>query len=781
MWRSIAQFILKFKHLLLSIILLLTVLFGYFALQVGLSYEYAKAIPTNHPSNITYQKFKAKYGEDGNLIVVGIQNKDFFTTQFLQEYKKLQTELEKTKGVLNVFSTLNAFNLVKEPATEKLSLAPLFKDSIITDPNKIIQNKAILFGLPFYKGLLFNAQTHSYIMALRMDKSIINSAARVPVVKEINEILNHFSQKNKVETHVSGLPYIRTILSERISNEMRYFLIGSILLSAIILLLFFKSISATVLSLAVVLIGVVFSIGTMYLFGYSITLLTALIPPLIVVIGIPNCIYFLNKYHSSWLELESSTDLTNKQKKHTAIINMVSKMGIVTLFCNVAAAIGFAVFAFTKSALLKEFGIISGINIMMLFVVSLIMIPSVLSMMRHPKKRHLKYLHNRTIRKFLTTLQHIAIHKRKLVYIVTAIILVISIAGIFKLKNEAYMVDDLPQDDKLYTDLKFFENNFTGIMPLEIIVDTKKKYGVTRNYKNISKLDSLVSYLHTCKALGKSLSLIEGLKFAKQALYEGDSSSYSIPSEFELPALAGYLNSNKEGEQKNSLGNSLMLSFLDSTKQEARISVNMADIGTKNLPPIIDSITQKTNSLFPKENYNVSLTGASIVFNEGSQFIINGLKESIFWAFLLITLCMLYLFKSFRVLICSLIPNLVPLIITAGVMGWVGVPLKPSTVLVFSVALGIAVDITIRFLVNYKQELTPHANKTNIVVQSIQSTGISITYTSLVLIAGFAIFCVSGFGGTQSLGWLTSLTLVVATLTNLLLLPALLISTNKEK
>jgi predicted RND superfamily exporter protein len=177
----------------------------------------------------------------------------------------------------------------------------------------------------------------------------------------------------------------------------------------------------------------------------------------------------------------------------------------------------------------------------------------------------------------------------------------------------------------------------------------------------------------------------------------------------------------------------------------------------------------------------VKLTGSSITFLEGSSFIISGLKESIAWAFLLISLCMLYLFKSARILICSLIPNLIPLVITAGVMGWVGVPLKPSTVLVFSVALGIAIDITIRFLVNYKQELPTYKNDVHATVTAtIQNTGLSIVYTSLVLIAGFIIFCFSSFGGTIALGWLTSITLLVATITNLVLLPVLLLNLRKK-
>jgi predicted RND superfamily exporter protein len=345
------------------------------------------------------------------------------------------------------------------------------------------------------------------------------------------------------------------------------------------------------------------------------------------------------------------------------------------------------------------------------------------------------------------------------------------------LKTVGFILDDIPKTDKLYTDLKFFEANFKGVMPLEIIIDTKKKLGVSRNLNNLQKIDSLAQYLASRPEIGKPLSIVEGLKFSKQAFFEGDSTKYSMPSEFDLPAMQGYLKQDTS-EKKNSLSR-LVASFMDKDKQQARISVSMADVGSKRLPFILDSITARANQLFgiDTSKYKVTLTGTSVTFLTGSAFIINGLKSSIVLAFLLIALCMLYLFRSFRILICSLIPNIIPLIITAGVMGWVGIPLKPSTVLVFSVALGIAIDVTIRFLVNYKQELPYHNyNKEKTVIATIHGTGISIIYTSLVLIAGFIIFCFSDFGGTQALGWLTSLTLVTATLTNLILLPALILN-----
>ncbi|RYZ22491.1 MAG: RND transporter, partial [Chitinophagaceae bacterium] len=571
----------------------------------------------------------------------------------------------------------------------------------------------------------------------------------------------------------------------RIKNEMRFFLIGSVLISALILLVFFRSISAMLLSLAVVGIGVVWSVGFLQLLGYKLSILTALIPPLIVVIGIPNCIYFLNKFHTSYRETGD---------KRSAMIDMISKMGVVTLFCNITAAIGFAVFGLTRSAILKEFGIVAGTNILTLFFISLFLIPAVLSMLPEPKPRHMLYLNNPRLHRWLGRLEKWSLNHRKLIYSVTAVVLVISVLGILRLKSVGYIVDDVPKEDKIYTDLRFFEQNFGGVMPLEIVVDTKRKYGVTRNLQNLVKIDSLVQYLHSRPYIGKPLTLTEGLKFAKQAFFEGDSSFYIMPGENDLLALKPYLSQNNDSSSASSTGKGfakMVSSFMDKDRQQARISVTMKDVGSEQLPFILDSIQTraeeifnrdsinaltasaaekaeaKDDTTFGKKKFDIELTGGSVTFLEGTRFIINGLKESILWAFLLITLCMLYLFRSLRILLCSLIPNVIPLVITAGVMGWVGVPLKPSTVLIFSVALGIAIDITIRFLVNYKQQLDD--KKTDIrktVIDTIHSTGLSIIYTSIVLTAGFVIFCFSGFGGTKALGWLTSLTLLTATVAN---------------
>lgn len=779
MWQPLAKFVIKYRIILTALVLVVTCIMGFYAAKVKLSYEFSKAIPTDNQKFIDYQVFKQKFGDDGNLLVTGISTKELFTVANFTAYQNLQAGLRKIKGVEDILSVPGAVNLVKDSTNEKLIAAKIFPDTIGSQ-TQLDSAVAVFNNLPFYNNRLYNKATGSYLMAVRINKDVLQTKERSIVIGQINDALSRFKNTTKIETHVSGLPLIRTVVADRIQKEMKLFLLASLGLSVLVLLLFFRSLSTTLLSLAVVVIGVIWTVATIYLCGYQITLLTALIPSLVVVIGIPNCIYFINKYHASYIKDAQNPSPT--ERKYDALVAMVSKMGVVTLFCNITAAIGFIVFAFTKSAVLKEFGLVAGISIMLIFVISFILLPAVLSMLPAPGKNQLKYLHSNWIKAILNTLERWVFVYRKLVLIITGLIVLLSIGGIMRLKTVAYIADDLPKDDKIYTDLKYFEKNFRGVMPLEIMIDAKKRRALSgmRGLKVFEKADSLAQFIAAQPEMNSPLTLAEGLKFAKQGFFEGDSAMYSVPKdEFEGAFVGEYLRPSADTGSVNGFTKTLR-SFMDTASQVTRISVSMADVGTERLPGLLSKIENRAKELFDGK-YKVTFTGSSISFLEGSKFIINGLKESIFWAFLLIAVCMLFLFRSFRILLCSLIPNLIPLLVTAGIMGWAGVPLKPSTVLIFSVALGIAIDITIRFLVNYKQVLPENNNDIALAVKkTIHQTGLSIIYTSLVLTAGFIIFCASSFGGTFALGWLTSVTLFTATLTNLVLLPVLIILFAKQ-
>jgi len=768
MWQRTGEWILRYRYALVVLFIVLTGYLGYQASKVQMSYEFAKAIPTDHPQYQYYLQFKQTFGEDGNLLTIGFIAEDFFSVSTFNRIGAFEEQLRKVEGVDDIISVHRSVHLKKNDSTGQLQAVKIFTEGL-SNQTILDSLSGVFRNLPFYRGLLYNPNANAYLIGLRINKNVLASKQREQTVGAVERLANAFAKESKMNLRMSGLPLIRTNVAMRIARELNWFLAGSLLLSALILFIFFRSVGTMLLSLGVVILGVVYSLATIHLLGYKITLLTALIPPLVVVIGIPNCIYFLNKFHTAFVKTGD---------KRGSIVEMVSKMGVVTLFCNISAALGFAVFALTKSMILKEFGMVAGINIMGLFFISLVLIPIVLLYLPAPETKHTRYLENPWLLNVLGKIEKWVFGHRKTIYVATVVCLVVSIMGIVRLQTRSFIVDDLPTNDKIIADLRFFEQHFGGVLPLEILVDTRKKNGIagSRALNVFEKVSAFSDSLKKYPELAKPLSLAEGLKFARQGFYDGDSNNYSIPNAFDGAFLADYLKPGKNKQSSNGSFEGLMASFIDSNRQTTRISVNMADIGSTKMPELIAQLKNDAINVFDTSKTSITLTGSSITFLEGNRFIISGLKESILWAFLFIALCMLYLFRSFQILICSLIPNLIPLVMTAGLMGWAGVAIKPSTVLVFSVALGIAIDITIRFLVNYKQELPK--NKGEImptVALTIRDTGISIVYTSLVLIAGFIIFVASGFGSTQALGWLTSFTLLTATITNLVLLPVLLL------
>jgi len=772
MWQRIADFVLRFRIILLILLFAITGVMGYFASKVELSYDFTSAIPTDNPKYQDYQHFRQLFGEDGSTMMLGVQSPQFFSREMFADYVALSKAIGKVDSVTAVLAVPATVRVVPDSA-KKVGIQKIFPEDV--SHANMDSLRAIFEQQPLYRGLLYNPQTHAYVMAIGISKRSLASKDRTRVINNIIQLGDAFGKKHQIEVHYSGLPHIRTQMANKVQHELRVFLILSFALTALILLIFFRSVLAVLSSMVVVAIGVIWSFGTLGLIGYKITLLTGVIPPLVVVIGIPNCVYFLNKYHTEFGELGT---------KIPSLRNMVSKMGIVTLFTNLTAAIGFGVFFFTKSVILKEFGLVAGLNIMGLFFISLVFIPAVYSFLPPPHTRHTSYLDAKWMNKLLDSLTTLVFHNRKTLYAITLVVCGVAVAGMLRLKAVGHIVDDLPHSDKIYTDLKFFEKNFKGVMPLEIIVDTKKKYGALKSLATWQKIDSLTNMLESRPEIGGGLTLIKGVKFARQGMSGGAPEEFRLPDEIEFGGMRPYLISTlrKRDAQSANPMNKLLNSYVDTNIQNVRISVNVADIGSVAMPKLLSEIQPEALKLFDTADYKLTFTGTSITFLEGSRFIINSLRDSLMWAFAMILVCMIVLFRDWRIVLIAVITNIVPLVITAGVMGWLNVPLKPSTVLVFSVALGITVDVTIRFLVNFKQELATHNEDIEMTVRrSIHDTGLSIIFTSLILTAGFAVFAVSEFDGTKSLGYLTSLTLLLAMVFNLTLQPALLLWMNKAK
>jgi len=725
------------------------------------SYTEANLLPENHEVNIQYNKFLEIFGEEGNLVLLAVKDSSVFTTDKFNAWNSLAKSFDSLSEVEFTLSIADVKKLKKDTKNRKFVLESIYEEKI-TSQEKVNSIKKELFEkLPFYDNLLYNKKTGTIQTAIYIDKKIVNTPVRKAFVfDKLIPIINRFEKENNLDVRVSGMPYIRTINAQNIIDEIQLFVLGALLITGIIFFFFFRSYRATFITLLVVTIGVTWAFGFIGLFGYEITVLTALIPPLIIVIGVPNAVFLINKYQQ---------EIKSHGQQAKALQRVISKIGNATLMTNITTASGFATFVFVKSQLLREFGILASINILSIFVLALLIIPIIYSFMEPPKKKHLNHLERRWMENVVDWMEKMVREQRIAVYITTVVIIILGIIGLYQIRVSGSLIEDMPKTKAFFKDIKFFENEFGGIMPLEILVDTKKEKGVMK-LSTLKRMDKINEVIESFPELSKPVSIVNLVKYSKQAYYKGKPKYYQLPTSQEQNYIFEYT--------KNSDGNSDMLNnFVDSTGQFARITTFMKDIGTDKMNVIQERLRQIVEKEFPSERYNVSFTGKALVFLKGTNYLIGNLVFSLSLAIFLIALFMAWMFRSFRMILISIIPNMLPLLITAGLMGFFGIPIKPSTILVFSIAFGISVDDTIHFLAKYRQELI--ANNWKIrksVYAALRETGVSMFYTSIVLFFGFLVFTVSSFGGTIALGGLVSITLLLAMVSNLLLLPSLLLT-----
>ena len=764
MWNNFSKFILSNRIAILVVFFLFTVFMAWKASYVKLSFMGSKILPLTDSAFIKYNNFKSQFGEDGNMMVLGVSSPDLLKKEQFNEWKALAAEIQKIEGIKQVLSIGNLYDLQKDTSNQRFVLKQLSGTTVLND-TEMDSIKQRIYELPFYEGLLYNKESHATLMVINIDTKILNTKKRAPIIQSILDKTDAFSKRNKLEVHYSGLPFIRTAVSRLVSKEFVLFLGLSILVAAVILFIFFRRLYPVIFPILLVIVGVIWSLATLVMFGYEITILTGLIPPLIVIIGIPNSILLLNKYHN---ELRKHGD------KAKALHVTILRISETTLIANITAAIGFGVLFFTGSALLVEFGVVAALNVMATWFICLCLIPIIFSYLPVPALKAQEEHDNSILHKLLVKTDYLVHHRSKLIYSVTMIITLISMIGVLKINVNGYVVDDLPQNSPIIRDLKFFEKNFEGILPLEVSIDTRKKNGVL-NLSTIKKVDRMEEMISEYPEFSRSVSLNKALKYASQAFYNGDPQFFRIPNDMEKNFVLSYLG--------NSGGNNDMLKgFVDSNKQVARVSFQMADVGSKRMNELLKELKPRIDSILKPERYDVLLTGSSIIFSKGTDYMLMHLMESILLAIALISLLRLAQFKDVRIMFISLLPNVIPLIITAGLMGFFNIPLKPSTILIFTIAFGLASDQTIYFLTRYQQELlSTDFSTSKVISDTIIETGISMTHIALVLFFGFGIFTASTFGGTMILGLLLSITLIIALVSNLTLLPALLVLLDKRK
>ena len=764
MWIKIAGILLRNRVAFIIGVLLITVFMGFQIPKVEMSYEYSNLLPATDSAYLDYLDFHEKFGQEGNVMVFAIQDNDFYQLDKMNDWISMCDSLKALHGIVALVDITHSFNLHKDTLNKKFDIRPIFPNHI-KNQQELDSLVNIIENLPFYDGTLFNKTKDIYGMMVSVSADVMNSPARVGLVKDILELTEHFSEKHNLQMHYSGLPYIRVINAENIKGEMYMFIILSLLITTFILYLFFRSFRILGFCLLIVLICVSWTVGVMAMLGIKITLLTAMLPPLLIVICIPNLVFMINKFHA---------EFDRHGNKIKALQRMIQKIGNASFLSNLTTAAGFATFIVTSSQILVEFGITASIGITFVYLVCLIMIPCGFSFMPEPDNKQIKHLHNKTVTGILERVTQLILNRRNVVYTIAIVVVILGGIGLSLMKSTGYMVDDLKETDPIRQDLSFFEENFDGLMPLEVTVDFGKPKQVL-NLSNLQKLDKLSEELSKDEDISKPISIIEVIKFANQAFYNGKPAYYKLPTNMTKNFILKYASQStgEIGGQANS--------FVDSTLQRVRLSFRVKDIGTKKMQEKEDKLYHIVEQYFPNDRYTVKVTGSSIIFFKGTQYLVFNLFTSLALAIVLIAIFMAWMFKSKRMVLVALIPNIIPQIITAAIMGYFGIPIKASTILVFSIAFGISVDGTIHYLAKYRQELqgTNWSIRSSAVL-ALQETGQSMIYNAIILFFGFGIFALSDYGGTVALGVLVSITLLAAMLSNLILLPSLLLTLDKH-
>ncbi len=766
-WELIARVVLKNKTLMLSLVTLITILLAMQWKNIHFTHTEANLLPADNIVNIEYNAFLNRFGEEGNLIVIGVKNDAIFTPKVYASWVKLMNTIKSNKDVDMVISLNDIKKLQKNDSLQKFELVSFIDKSKAQDKEYLLQIKHELFNkIPFYEGLLFNKKSGSIRSAVYLDKKIVNTPERkYYVLDKLIPAIKTFEAETNVKLRVSGMPYIRTLNAQTILREIGLFIGAALFVTSLLFFYFFRSFKATMISLFIVIISVMWSFGILGLLNYEITVLTAMVPTLMIVIGIPNCIFLTNKYHQEY---------KTHGNKVKALQRVITKVGTAMLLTNVTTAIGFFTFITSNNQLLIEFGNVTSLNILLLFILCIVAVPILHSYVPAPIDRHLEHLNRNSIKSFMDWIQRNVMHNRKAIYGVAIGFFVFSIIGITKLRISGSLIEDMPKKEDFFKDIIFFENEFDGVMPLEIMVDTKRKKGVMK-LSTLKKMDELEKTMEKIPELSKPISVVNLVKYAKQAYYNGNPEYYELPSSQEQSFILAYAKNATQNSKEN-----LMKSYVDNAGQVARITAFMRDQNGDRIPIIEAQIRKKADILFPPDKYKVIITGKALVFQKGTGYLLDNLVSSLLFAFFLTALLIAFMFRSFKMVVVSIIPNLLPLLLTAGLMGFLDIPLKPSTILVFGIAFGLSVDDTVRFLAQYREELKKNDWKIKkSVLATYGESGLSMFYTSIVLFFGFSVFMLSSFGGTIALGGLISLTLLFGMLSNLMLLPALVLTLNR--
>ncbi len=753
-FEKLANFIVKYRIPLFTILMILFILSALVARKVQFDFSPKTIFMTKDPELDFLEKFEETFSPSDNLVyVLLLHDKNVFNYESLKAIQKMTQEIENLEGIDNVLSLTNA-NLIEGTQDGFNIVTPL--ENIPKDPKELKKIEERFLHEPLVVKQLISRDAKATVIIAQFDSEHTEDNQRKPIIEKIEKIVK--ANRDHLKVYFGGMPVISKAYADILKHDLIVFTSLAMLINIIVLILIFRNFHGVIIPLGVVIISTIMTIALAVITGQKLNALNNIIPPFLLVYGLADSIHQINRYYE---------EVPRYPKKLDAIRAMLAAMALACLMTSVTTAVGFAANYTAKISIVKKFGLLAAGGVMIAYVVTIIFVPSMLSFFKKPDIWIKRELESGLLGKILVKISGINERHTRLVLLLAILTVALSILGITHMRIEHRMLQELKADHPVSVANRTMEKHLSGIIPLEIAVYSNEPDRM-KDPELLKKLDKLEEFIEKQEGVSNVISFMDLLKRMNQAFHNDDPKYYKIPDDKNLIAQYLLLYSMSGGQD-------LTGKLITEDYSKMRISIRTKDYGSKWFFNLLKKVKRYQKQLKLPPDVKIHYTGSSLIVNKALDHVVKDLMSSFIVAFFLVFLLVFIEFGSVRLAALSMIPTTLPMIFTMGFMGFVGIPLRMSTVVIFSISMGIAIDNVIHYIARYREELREGLGYHTAMYKTIITSGRAIVSTTFLVVAGFLILVTSNFVATIDLGLLGSITIFVGLISALFFLPVLIL------
>ncbi|TVR77730.1 MAG: hypothetical protein EA412_10255 [Chitinophagaceae bacterium] len=746
--------IYKGRKWIVFIYLLISVVAGFYALRINVVYDFEAFFPSTDTDYAFYRDFREQFEPDDNVLFVAFNREEgLYNQEFLQETKLITEELKTLPHVLSVIS----LHTIQRPLQTPLGLTSISALNI-DRPERYSSDSLKIAGDPIVNGKLISEDATTLNIVLETEQFLTQEQA-----ENLNDSLFALLEKKAphLKWHVAGRANIQTVFVRKQLEEMQKYILISAVIVLLALYLIFRSIRLTIIAFTSVIIALVIFMGILGFFRVPLDFMSTLFPIIMLIVGMSDMVHILSAY----------TDGVYKGDDRKVIVKRILKeIGTALLLTSITTSIGFLSLQSSQIEPIRNFGLLAALGVFIAFLVTITFSTSCLLLL-NDKKMKSRWRLIRRLEALALRVNGISISHEKKILGVGLILLLIGFYGISTISTDARLKSDLPANERITDDFEFYEEKLGGFRPLELaLIPAEGKK--TDDYRTALEIEKVTRYLRAHPDFSGIISPVDIYKSLHRA-HNGDRNSF-----FHLPG-----DENTFERYKRLAANFPKGLGVVQTKDRdiARLSGKMEDVGSYKAKELMQQFDNWFNENIDIELLSYRFTGNGVLFDNNNQYLIKSLLSGLGLAFLVVSVLMAFLFRSFKMVLISLIPNVFPLILTAAFMGFAGVVLDAPTSIIFAIAFGIAVDDTIHFLSRFKLNLASGMPVHRAVQNMMRVTGKAVGLTTIILFMGFMVLTTSDYDSTFKVGLLISITLAIAFIADLFIVPVLLRKFIKDK